>query len=518
MEENKEIETTEVEEVNQEVNPNDSDSHNEVVDESSDNKSRETINPKDYKLIKDYLKMAQEEYDTLRKFYEYTINICYGFDKEMLFNILQFRQSDIENMSFDDMKAYASSYMKTSQIAADNVLEDEKKLRDALLDTKNLSVTLYKSKKETEELTNEANEIFQDYYNYLNSDKIIELKKKRIATLEEAVSKENDNIKKREIERMLDIMKKSLDFSFVKERFLRYGEDEIKNIIEGFNGDMKGSYIVNKYKNKIHRFGFNPSIYTYFFNIEENFLPEEYGPFNNLFLFIYMRMVAYSDPYNERDNMFIKSLTGGLANLVYHKFTSDELEKEFISVIEEIDHYFINYSDLFKENNSTFKNHEKRKEADEQKESNRKTLLKKKYKDLGLDDLYDGSLSSEELTTRYNNKVKELIQLDIDDEEAANKKKEELEETVEPNDSVEEDIKETENNDSVDDITPTDSDSNNEEKSAVEKLGNSLKAQSETMRNLKISAAEEHRDELASIPTQESENASDETTDDVKDD
>lgn len=513
MEENTELKTTEesATEVTEE-SPKDKEVDDSIV-EKDEQKEESTnnnggIKPTDYKLIKDYLKMAQEQYDTLRRFYEYTIKICYGFEKEILFNILQFRQSDIETMSYEDMKAFASLYTKDKivytpdKITTTSVLDDEKELRDALLDTKNLSVSLYKSKQETEELTEEANDVFRDYYNYLNSDKIIELKKKRIATLEEAVQKETDNIKKREIEEMLDTMKKSLDFSFVKDRFLRYGDDEIKNIIEGFNGNVKGSYIVNKYKNKIHRFGFNPSIYTYFFNIEENFLPEEYGPFNNLFLFIYMRMVAYSDPYNKRDSMFIKSLTGGLANLVYHKFTSDELEQEFISVIEEIDHYFINYSDLFKENNSTFKNHEKRKEMEENKESNRKMLLEKKYKDLGLQDLYDASLSSEELTTRYNEKVKELIQTDIRDEEEANKKEESSqEEQIEPTDEDPNEIKEEVSKDD-----------------AIKELGDSLKAQNESMKNLQSTVAEEHRDKLTSTPVQQSDENSESTPNDEKDD
>ena len=116
----------------------------------------------------------------------------------------------------------------------------------------------------------------------------------------------------------------------------KLGKKEIDSIKVAYFDKSKGSYIIDKYKAKIKHFGFEEKLFHYFFNIEENFLEEEYHVYNNLFLFIYMRMVAYSDPYDKTEKMYIQSLTSNLANLIYHRFDSTENEKNFLEIIKRV--------------------------------------------------------------------------------------------------------------------------------------------------------------------------------------
>ena len=77
---------------------------------------------------------------------------------------------------------------------------------------------------------------------------------------------------------------------------------------------------------------------------------------NNLFLFIYLRFVAHSDPYDKNDKMLVYSLTSAVSDLKYHRFSATS-EVEFLHVITEILDYFMPHIEFIKEHNLSWKEH-----------------------------------------------------------------------------------------------------------------------------------------------------------------
>ena len=265
--------------------------------------------------------------------------------------------------------------------------------------------------------------------------------------MKESLDNETDPSKKKKMEKMISDMEAASDLSFVHERFEKFGEKEVESIKTAYFDRIRGSYIIDKYNSKMKSFGFDAKLYTYFFNLEENFLPEEYHPFNNLFLFIYMRMVAYADKSNKRDVMFIQSLTSTMANLIYHKFNSSELEQGFIDIIKLVDDHFMKYKEYFEKNNETYEKHPARIHAAQVRETHRKELLCRKMFELGITG-YDMDWTADQLQEYLNQETDHMI----DDQLNTFKQKKE-----EPTDEAETEEAETV---ALDDIKAIDADGN----------------------------------------------------------
>ena len=157
------------------------------------------------------------------------------------------------------------------------------------------------------------------------------------------------------------------------------------------------------------KFGFDVNLYKYFFNLEENFLAKKYHAFNNLFLFCYMRYVAYADPYDKKDKLFVQSITSALANMIYHKFNSTTEEQRFIHTIEKLEDYFMDKYDYFMENNTTRPGHPVREIASAKYEADQKARLMAKMDELGITG-YNDSMSAKEMHEFFNNKMDEMLE------------------------------------------------------------------------------------------------------------
>ena len=181
--------------------------------------------------------------------------------------------------------------------------------------------------------------------------------------------------------------------NFLLERFEKYGKKEVDNIINSFFDNKKGEYLMERFKTSCSKFGFKPDIYQYFFNLEENLLPLEYHVFNNLFLFVCMRFIAYADINIKSDKMYVEKTINNLAHLIYHDFQNPEEEQEFLNLIKKIDEYFRDKEELFNTNNTTHPNHPVRIEQMRiYKENKRADLIKEITKD------YSEKYSEEELS------------------------------------------------------------------------------------------------------------------------
>lgn len=264
---------------------------------------------------------------------------------------------------------------------------------------------------EAKELKDEAADNMKDYFDYLSSPELEKRKAKRLALLKEQIKDAEDGYEKRKMEDMIKAMENTITFAFMYDDLEKEGKKEIQRIEDGFFKERIGSYTIDRYKAKIKRFGFDPKLYRYFFNLEERFLPEEYHPFNNLFLFIYMRFTAHADPYTNREKMYVQALTTTMAKLIYHKFASTDTENTFLEVVKKVLDYFKDDVDVFKEKNTTHPTHPTRIAADQKYEADRKAALLEKIKQMGMEG-YDENWTAKQLHQFFNEKMEEMVKND----------------------------------------------------------------------------------------------------------
>ncbi len=220
--------------------------------------------------------------------------------------------------------------------------------------------------KEKNNLDKEIRDITNKSYDASTSSKA---RLEKVESLEKQLDTETDPDKKAKIQKMLNTVRKTEDLSFLTERIVKIGDNEVRNIINTFFHPKRSSLIMDKFRIRIKRLGYDENTYKMFFNIEEMFLPEEYYPMNNMFLFMAMRFISYADTNNKDDALFCSSLLIKMYNLVYHRFSTPDEEKEFIEQIKKVDDYFAPYTETLVEKNVTSPNHPARQEAHRENEA-----------------------------------------------------------------------------------------------------------------------------------------------------
>lgn len=214
--------------------------------------------------------------------------------------------------------------------------------------------------KEKDNLEKEIRDITNKSYDASTSGKA---RMEKVESLQKKLDEETDPVEKAKIQKMLDTIRKTEDLSFLTDRIVKLGDNEVRNIINTFFNAKRSSLIMEKFRIRIKRLGYDENTYKMFFNIEEMFLPEEYYPMNNMFLFVAMRFISYADTNNKNDALFCSSLLIKMYNLVYHRFSTPEEEKEFINQIKAVDDYFVPHTATLEEKNVTSPNHPARQEA-----------------------------------------------------------------------------------------------------------------------------------------------------------
>ena len=361
-----------------------------------------------YKLMVSMLGTMKSSLETLKDTISNQLRTDFKLNDEIIDASLPYMIEDIPNMGETELRNIFTKYSLTTEPNTDS-LED---LRKNFKTIKNMSLLLLSAQKEYVDIKNQSTEVMDEYLNYMSSQKVEDAREERLSRMKTILESEEDETQKKRIQKIIDTTESSKSFDFVTARLKKYGEKEIENIMDGYFNHKKGSHIITKYTSKIKQFGYNPEIYTFFFNIEENFLPEEYADFNNLFLFIYMRMVAYSDPYKNEDKLFIRALTGKIAELFYHKMSKEDEEK-FINVVKRVDNFFMDKKEYFSKNNTTSPNHPIRKEQNERVDSAKIQGIKKKLQDLQYPGVYPEDATADQLQKIFEKYVTELIEKQV---------------------------------------------------------------------------------------------------------
>lgn len=377
---------------------------NEITEKKE---AEERLSPKEYKVIIDMIHEMDEQYKVLK---ETTVNIIVNenhLKEDIIDAILPYTKDAIASMDIEDIRTFLMQYAESDTQRDVICYMDDEELRAEMKEIKDATLVLLTAEDESKKLKDESSEVLEEYFNYMSSDKVKAVREKRLEAMKKAYELEKDEIKKKKIQNMIDSIESAMNYSFMEDRFKSLGDKEIESIIAGFFNPKKGMYMIHRFKLRIKKFGFNDDIFKYFFNIEETFLPDEYHPYNNVFLFIYMRMVAYSDPYDRKDKMFVQSITGALANLVYHKFTNAETEHAFINTICHILDYFNDKKDFFIENNTTYENHPARIKLENARKERMKQELIEKLDNMKLTN-YNVDDSYEQLKEYYDTEMERL--------------------------------------------------------------------------------------------------------------
>ena len=378
----------------------------------------------DYKVLIDMIHESEDQLKLLEDFANNRMKTHFHMDPSILDNILTLTEEAIHEISLEDGKSFLirhynetdeekeltkliEDYQFPDDPSEENISQKEA-IRQILLDIKEDSMSIYQVREQLKSLISESNDILKEYNEYLGSSEVRTKRLERLERMRAMADKEEDGSKKKEILKKIKIMEDSYSLDFVFERFNTYKEKEVQSIVDSFFDKKKSSYITNRYRDKLKAFGFNPKVYKYFLDLEDNFLPEEYKCFNNLFLFIYMRMIAYFDPNNKTDKLYAQSITSSMANLIYHKFEKREQEEKFIGIIQTTLDHFMDYKDYFTKNNITSPLHPVRIEHMKKHEEIRKKVLIEKMDQMGISG-YPSEGTADELQEFFNDAVEELV-------------------------------------------------------------------------------------------------------------
>ena len=384
--------------------------NSQVVEEATPETTEEktSFDPNDYKIIRDMMKEMDDWNKMLKDETHSILKNSYGLNNFAIFDIIPLNDEKIDNMTLEDIKDFIEKHRDTSvkNVPEIETLEDGIKM---MKEVKTLQMNLYSAEQEASKLKDQSQDILNDYFEYLSSPEVAAARKNRLEKMKELAAAETDKTKKYQMMQMIDSMEKADNMDFMFKGFYNDSTREANLIMDQYFDEKRGSYIIERYKKRMPKFGFDVNLYKYFFNLEENFLAKKYHAFNNLFLFCYMRYVAYADPYDKKDKLFVQSITSALANMIYHKFNSTTEEQRFIHTIEKLEDYFMDKYDYFMENNTTRPGHPVREIASAKYEADQKARLMAKMDELGITG-YNDSMSAKEMHEFFNNKMDEMLE------------------------------------------------------------------------------------------------------------
>lgn len=363
----------------------------------------------DLKNLQAMIQNMDSELSLMNDMLDTTIRDIHDLDIEMREVLSKKTMEEIESMTEEDVidcltegftgegdntnvihmrESYESITEEPKKTFTEYAVDIFKEIKQSLIDAENLKV-------EKENITKEVGEITDNYFNYVNSEEYKKKKLDRIKELKAKAEEENDEKKKKEINTMLNNIENTETLQFLFDRIEKVGEKEISSIIDTFFTLKRSEVIMQKFTSRLPKYGYNENLYKMFFNIEEKFLPKEYHDLNNIFLFVVMRYISYTDTYSKVDSLYVSSVLIKLYNLLYHKYETQEQENTFIELIKRMDNYFMPEIERFAKYNITSPNHPQRQERDREYEEKRRVMIISSLENEGIE--VDTTLETEEL-------------------------------------------------------------------------------------------------------------------------
>lgn len=427
------------------------------------------------KEINETISMLKEQTETLESITKQFIKDQYHIDLSIIDDILPITMDDIEKMDEPACREFITKYTNLSNLSkiTSELIEDEEcpevtneneAIHHILKEIKEATLRILSSKYSIKKIEDDYDKMFEEIVSSYNSEESVEKRKQNLITMQKEIDEETDPDKKLEMEHKFKVISNSFTLDFFKERLDKFGDKEVSAIVDAFFDKTKSSYILNRFKNKMaHINRINPGVYRNFFNIEEYFCGEEYYPYNNLFLFIYMRYVCHCDPYNNDDKIYVQAITTAMANLMYHKFGTDEYEKEMVDLVKNIIDRFKPYHERFESENLMNPNHPMNKDRVEkiEQENKKKVITALNKYNIVVDDIE--SKSSTDLRKILNDSINNIIESQVVEYNKLNEKTEDGE-----------DISEDEIDALIDESLENTSEENTETETSVEEVSKSV--------------------------------------------
>lgn len=377
----------------------------------------------DYKNLNGMIKDMESSIKTLTIMADATIQGLYDLPDSVKTTVANMTDDEVSTLTEEKF----TSLLNDNKCSIDDFKKTWKDINpdkpdEAMMETVISMFKSYKSslkeiegfEKQKNQIKSELKQATDNWFEYVNSAEYKSKKLQRLQELEERVESEKNPTEKRKIQKMIKTMKDAETLDFLFERLEKAPQKESANIKNIYLNDNKRSQmIIDKFKSRLPKYGYNPVMYKMFFNIEEKFLPEEYHDFNNLFLFCVMRYISFSDPYDKYDSMLVSSLLMKLYNLLYHKFETNDNEEEFVNIVKRMLDYFKPYEKEFKEKNITSPKHPRRIARQAEQEAKERCVLINRLIDLGIDP--DTNMSTQELRDKLEAALNKDKSVETDD-------------------------------------------------------------------------------------------------------
>lgn len=383
----------------------------------------------DFNELRSTAHMMNEQLQILDNLVTTEITSIYGLDNRIRPALEKIHFSKIPEMTDEEVKTFLKengdedSNIESLRKAQETAKEEwvDKPFYDfcrhALGSIKESLINIKKLERDRDTLSTNMKEIEDNYFNYVNTKEYKENKLKKIEEMEKEAENETDSVKKGQILRNLEYMKNAETLKFLTEYTDEKGQRAVDNIADVYFNHQRSSLVMKKFAVRIPKLGYNKDIYKFFFNLEENFLPEEYHAFNNLFLFHVMRTISFMDVDSKRDNLYASAILVKLYNLVYHKFGNQESEDEFVEFIRKFDDLFMEkWKDKFEANNVTNPKHPERIKKDEEAAKRKRMMTIAELKNRDIEP--DTSLDTDTLTNQLKDAIeaeKNTMNNELDD-------------------------------------------------------------------------------------------------------
>ena len=364
--------------------------------------------------VKELIHQARDMYKTMVRETESTLTYSYGFKRTFLEESIVFTLDELKKYTDEQIQELYNRYYDGPEEDRRATIED---MREDLEQAKRMSNAVFQSKQEYEDIEKTYGEMLDDQWRERNSKKNRDKMLSDLEKMKAEAEKVADEKEKAAILHKIEVMEATISLEFVLSRIATLTEAEHDRVMKQFFNENEGAYTMERCSSRIKKFGYEKDWYKFFFNLEEKYLPEEYGVFNNLFLFGSMRFISYADPYNKEDQAYVRALLNSLTGLIYNKF-DEEVNEKIIKVIEAYDNYYKADADYFNENNTTHPNHPVRVQYSRKREADRKEALVKAMQSMKIAVPENLEMSADELQKYYNDKVEEMIKSNTSNEES----------------------------------------------------------------------------------------------------
>lgn len=360
--------------------------------------------------LKSLMDEAQDMYKGLVKNTEINLKNLYGFKRSFLEESLRFPREELETYDDDTITKIYNTFYEGSE---NEKQVEVKEMREDLIQAKEMCGIVFQTMDDYKDLEKTYGEVLDEKWKQKHSKKFYDRQMNRIKEYETMLANmPKDDPEYRKIKRKTDAIYSALTMDFILERVRNLGEKEQIKVMRQFFNIQEGDYVMQRCASRAKKFGLpDETWYKFFFNLEEHHLPKEYHVFNNLFLFATMRFIAYSDPYDKKDQMYVRALISNLTGLVYHKFEDSEMEQMITDLIISYDKTYEKWYDKFEQDNINHPNHPERIAYAEKADKERRSSIMESINRMGMEIPENvEQMKTDELHEYFNNELSKMLE------------------------------------------------------------------------------------------------------------